>query len=442
MKKFAIVAGFVVMLVALVYALAGTLAANSSREVAESWRMLESDDAFAAKFPPVREKNAVAAALERAAIPLGIGLMPKPEMDSLEEGELDAARWARFKQAADPWITSTVEAPDDTIGAPPEEVAAYLEQHRAGLDALLDVLESGMSPLWPLTVEGDPMQRPLPNLLGQMNLSRLLSAASLEAKRAGDGARAWRCQRAAWTVAKGTLSRPEVISQLIGVAIVRGVAGVSRKLDGPAPAWFGELVRYDLHRSMLDSCRAEWSASSEAIHGTHVVEELRVAASAENASLGGILRDAAMRPFVEWGLAEMEQVTVEELLKLEKADPCEIDSLAIAASIDSRVPRLARFLGGDFLPSTHSAFSRVAGARIAVEGTAKIVELKARRGASPDTAWPLAADDLSGSSCRDARWRYERAADGSIRFAFDGRVDVAPGFRGYAIPTEYRAAAR
>jgi hypothetical protein len=52
----------------------------------------------------------------------------------------------------------------------------------------------------------------------------------------------------------------------------------------------------------------------------------------------------------------------------------------------------------------------------------------------------MSADDLATSCCSGARWRYERHDDGSIRLVFDGRVDVPPGYKGYSIPTEYRAA--
>lgn len=439
MKKVALALAFAIALVALTYGVAGLLASNGRGAIAESWRTLESDEAFAAKFPAVAAKNDVAARLEAAAVPLGIGMMPRQEMDQLEEGTIDFARFAAFKQGVDAWITATVESPDDTIAAPPEEVSRYLAEHRAAIDAVLEILDHGEPPLWPVSRDGQPALRPIPNLMGQMQLSRILGAASLEATRTGDDARAWRCQQAAWTVAKGTLSRPEMISQLIGVAIARGVAGVSRKLDGPAPAWFHELGNFDFHRSMLDSCRSESNASSEAASADVFIEEMRAAARSENAHVGEILREAAMRPFVRWGITEMERVTVEELLRIEKADPCDIDSRAISAAIESRVPRLARALGGDFLPSTHAAFARVASVKIAIEGTTKVVELKARRAASPDGAWPVSADDLATSSCSRARWRYERHDDGSVRLVFDGKVDVPAGAKGYRIPLEYRA---
>ncbi|MBI2214865.1 MAG: hypothetical protein HYU52_14555 [Acidobacteria bacterium] len=439
MKKVATVVGFVVVLVALVYGIVGMLASNASSAIAKKWRTIESDEAFAAKFPPVKAKNDVATALEGAAMTLGIGMMPKPELDALAEGSIDKAQFVRFKQAADGWIQASVEAPDDSITAPPEEVSRYLEENRAPIDMLLATLERGDAPRWPVSFEGNSQSRPLPNLLGQMQLSRLLSAVSLSAKRAGDDARAWRAQGAAWTLAKGMLSRPEMISQLIGVALVRGIAGVSRKLEGPTPAWFGEVERFDFHRSMLDSCRAEWNASSEAVFGAGFVEQMRDAARAESPHVGRIVREVATRPFVQWGLTEMENVTVDELLKLQRAEPCDIDSRAIAASIESRVPRIARVIAGDFLPSTHLAFSRVAMAKIAIEGTSKIVELKARRTATADRAWPDQADDLATSSCSRTRWRYERNGDGSIRLVFEGKVDVPRGTQGYSIPTEYLA---
>jgi len=51
----------------------------------------------------------------------------------------------------------------------------------------------------------------------------------------------------------------------------------------------------------------------------------------------------------------------------------------------------------------------------------------------------MSADDLTASRCSDARWRYERTEDGSIRFAFDGKVDRPAAYQGHWVPLEYRA---
>lgn len=437
MKKAAIAVGLFVVLVVLTYCGVIAIAERGRETIAARWRTLEPDETFAAKFPPVAEKNDVAERLEAAAIPLGIGLMPKLEMDRLGQDAIDAKPFVEVRTAANSWVKKEVESIGDSIGAPPDKVTRYLSERRKGIDDVLAILDEGKAPLWPVVKEGPPALRPIPNYSAQMHLSRILSAAALDAQRNGDGARAWRCERALWTLAKGALSRPELISQLIGVAIVRGVAGVSRKLDGPLPSWFDELQEFDFHRSMLDSCRAEWNASEETIFDDEFIEQLRTDAKSEHADLGHIVRDLAMRPLIRWGTMEMERATVDELLKIAKAEPCDIDSRAISTAIESNASSIARGIAGGYLPSTHTVFSRVANAQIAIEGTAKIVALKERRSSSRDHSWPVGAADLTSSQCSGARWRYTRSEDGSIRFAFDGRVDVPPGFRGYAIPTEY-----
>jgi hypothetical protein len=130
---------------------------------------------------------------------------------------------------------------------------------------------------------------------------------------------------------------------------------------------------------------------------------------------------------------------VDEIVQLADADPCSIDSSAIGARLEARIPPLSRKLAGDFLPSTHNAFSRAASTEVAIEGTAKVATLKARREASASGSWPAGADDLRGSRCRNSQWSYERAADGSVRLSFDGKVDRPAGFHGLWVPLEYRA---
>lgn len=435
MRKVLLGLAMIVALVVLVYGVVIALAGKGREEIAGRWRTLGSDEEHAAKFPEVRERNEAAKQLEVAALPLGIGMMPRSELD---ESSLDQRRITDFKRASDDWVKAAIETGDDAIPPPPAAVASYLAENRVAIDGVVDLLSNGEPPLWTMRTDGPPMTRPIPNLLAQMQLAAVLGAASFEAELAGDHFRAWRSQLALWTLAKGTLTRPEMISQLIGVALTRRVAGVARKLEGPAPAWFGELESFDFHRAMIDSSRSEWTASSESMNDDQFLEELRATAQSENAHLLGVMRDLAIRPFIRWGITEMERATVEELVRLEKAEPCAIDSAAISASIGERLPTLARKFGGDFLPSTHTALSRAASLEVAIEGSSKIVALKARRDASPDGAWPESADDLAVSRCSDARWNYARAADGSMSLTFDGKVDRPAAYQGHWIPLEYR----
>ncbi|MGK2858421.1 MAG: hypothetical protein ACSLFQ_14570 [Thermoanaerobaculia bacterium] len=438
MKKVLFVVALIVAVVILTYTIVIVLADSGREEIAERWRTLESDEAHAVKYPAVPEKNEAAAKLEAAAIPLGISMTPRVESERLGEVTVNSKEFDEFKRAVTDWTTEVIESVDDGIAPLPPGVGEYLRAHRAEIDAIAELIATEGTPLWPMHVEGYAQLRPLPNLLGQMNLGRVLAAASLEAQLAGEPARAWRYQQAQWSVAKGSLSRPEVISQLIGIALARRVAGLGRKLDGPAPEWFAEMERFDFHRAMLDACRGEWTGTSEATFDDSFLEELRASAQSEHANLFRIVGSLAARPFVAWGITAMERVTVEELLRLEKADPCSIDSQAISAAMDARIQPLAKKLGGDFLPSTHAALSRAASVEIAIEGTSKIVALKSRRDAA-SRVWPAAADDLAASRCSDARWNYARTADGSVHFAFDGKVDRPSGYQGYWVPLEYRA---
>ncbi|MCM2317525.1 MAG: hypothetical protein NDJ92_20435, partial [Thermoanaerobaculia bacterium] len=285
MRKVLLGMAMVVALVVLVYGVVIALAGKGREEIADRWRTLGSDEEHAAKFPEVRERNEAAQQLEAAALPLGIGMMPRSELD---ESSLDQRRIADFKKASDDWVKAAIETGDDTIPPPPTVVASYLAENRVAIDRVVDLLANGEPPLWTMRTKGPPMTRPIPNLLGQMQLAAVLGAAGFEAELAGDHVNAWRSQQALWTLAKGTLSRPEMISQLIGVALTRRVAGVARKLEGPAPAWFEELESFDFHRAMLDSSRSEWTASSEALNAESSLEEFRASARSENAHLLGL----------------------------------------------------------------------------------------------------------------------------------------------------------
>ena len=300
MKKVMLAVVLVVAVVVLLYGVVLVLTESKRETIAERWRTLESDEALAAKFPEIREANDVATKLETAAIPLGIVLTPMTGVEQPGEVIINTKAFEAFKKASGDWEAAIIESVDDGIAPIPPEVAGYLGDHRAEIDAISSVLTADGPPRWPMLVDGPAALRPIPNLLGQMNLGRALAAASFEAQLAGDRDRAWRYEQAQWTVAKGLLARPEMISQLIGIALSRRVAGVARKLDGPAPPWFEEMERFDFHRAMLDACRGESSAFSEALSGDAFLEGLRASAQSGNAEQLGVIRDLATRSFIAW----------------------------------------------------------------------------------------------------------------------------------------------
>ncbi|MHB9001712.1 MAG: hypothetical protein ACYC9N_19605, partial [Thermoanaerobaculia bacterium] len=105
------------------------------------------------------------------------------------------------------------------------------------------------------------------------------------------------------------------------------------------------------------------------------------------------------------------------------------------ASLPSFPPRFQ----ADLLPRLANALSRAASADVAVEGTSRILALKAARNADPLRAWP-ASFASDSSICTDAQWAYQRGPDGTALLQFTGRVDMPPGFIGPKIPLEYRGA--
>jgi hypothetical protein len=125
-----------------------------------------------------------------------------------------------------------------TIGAPPAEVLAYLAAHEKEIDAVRDHLLRADAIQWDFEPT-EWIEAPVPNFVGHMHLTRLLTARALEYGRANDP-RAWDDLHAAWRLASSLEPRPEMITQMIFLATARSVNATAWKLPQPVPAWFAE----------------------------------------------------------------------------------------------------------------------------------------------------------------------------------------------------------
>src|SRR4029077_11210370 len=132
------------------------------------------------------------------------------------------------------YIAAQMARPDDVIDAPPADVRQFLDEHVAALDELRTLLAGGAVPHWAVNVD-DLVRSSIPDLVGHMQLFRILAADALDRDRRGDHVTAWQDAEAGWRLAQGLWSQPDLISTMIALAGTRMMNDVAAKLAAPAP---------------------------------------------------------------------------------------------------------------------------------------------------------------------------------------------------------------
>ena len=160
-----------------------------------------------------------------------------------------------IKEPLGDYYRAELERTGDQVQPPPANVAAFLAQHDVQMNAVRDHVLTAGPIRWVQHFELGH-DAPIPNLLGIMSASKLFTGRAL-AKAASHDATSWDDLHAVWLLDRELLERPELISQLIGLAGVRMANAAAAKMPLPVPAWFGELQSFDYRHRFAGSYQAE-----------------------------------------------------------------------------------------------------------------------------------------------------------------------------------------
>jgi hypothetical protein len=264
--------------------------------------------------------------------------------------------------------------PEATIGEPPAEVATYLDSHATEIDALRDhLLRESIQ--WDL----DPSKGndgSIPSLRDHMQVARLLSARALVRGRAHDG-QSWNDLHAVWRLTQSLETRPELISQLIVLAMARSVNAVAWKLPAPAAPWFEEVQQVDHRRLLIGAHQYEmwamWRHGDRALHGAAAV---------------------FAKPIFRWEVADTVRFQRENTRELAAMTACSMDGPAF---VERRLKTIPRW----------NAVSRMATPNL------EAIWLRAFRSVPEREATMNAMRIAEGqpivatSACSDGAWRFE-----------------------------------
>ena len=343
------------------------LAAAMERSVASRpWPGgLEGLDKVAARYPERNAETSAALALTRLTVPLGVDIAPRVERQSKAtpptRKEYDA-----IKTPLHDYIDAQLGRPSNAIDEAPPALAAYLADRRAQLDGVRAHLLSGAPIAWK-TQLSKGFDAPIPNLLGHMELARLFVADALVKARGGDAA-AWDDLHAIWLLDGGLRGRPDLISQIISLAMGRMTNAAAAKMPLPEPAWLGELRAADYRHSFMASMQSEaWGWMHLPRYGGHLAS-----------------------PYIRLCGADVADHVRVAFVKLAKSNACDVGD-TLSQDVNDALPRW-NVLGRIAVPNIAATWQRAARTTPELELTEKVLQLRRRETPSPF------------SRCSDGRW--------------------------------------
>src|SRR5437764_5753069 len=311
------------------------VATSMERSVASrAWPTgLEGLDSVPSRYPERDAETSAALALTRLTVPRGVDIAARVERQSRvappTRKEYDA-----IKTPLHDYIDAQLGRPSNAIDDAPSALVAYLADHRAQLDAVRAHLLSGAPIAWKMQL-AKGFEAPIPNLLGHMEIARLFVADALVKARGGDAA-AWDDLHAVWLLDGGLRPRPDLISQLISLAMARMTNAAAAKMPLPEPAWLGEVRAVDYRRSFMAAMQSEaWS-------WTHVIHA------------GGHLAS----PYIRLCGADVAEHVRVALLNMAKSSACDVGD-TLSQDVNSMLPRW-NVLGRIAVPNIAATWQRAA----------------------------------------------------------------------------------
>jgi hypothetical protein len=366
-------------------------AAKREREAA---RMLEKTfgtrAALEGKYAST-ETNAEARRAEELAKGIGCELGPRPKGSPAANagGGLSESERA----AVGDYVAAQLVRPDDSVSAPPPDVAAILSRHRAALTAFEEFLVAASPLRWSCDPATSGRGDRVPSLAGHMRTQRLLAADALAAASRGDSAAAARTLEASWKLNDALLARPEFVSHLIGMASARLEAGVLRKVSASSEVWVPRLDAMGRRGPLVDALVLE--------HGDPRAFAGRIRSTlAREADGGGNRLVSWLRePSERLWSAEFSESWAVEIAKLRDAPTFEAGKPA-----GERPGGVTGFVVGLAMPNVRNTFERADRLALDAELTAKILTLQELRRARG--TWPEASAEIADSRFPGLSWSY------------------------------------
>jgi hypothetical protein len=283
---------------------------------------------------------------------------------------------------------------DDIIQPAPQNIVDFYTAHAETLAALKAVSRGGA--IWPMDLDWH-FAAPGPNFGGIRRLVAVLLGDALEHARSGNSTAALDSLEAAWQISESLPARPELLLQVLGIAMEREMLGALRKIPAVTPEWRTRIRDHDYRKSLLRSFQAEAWIVSDFARRTNVSMFSVTGTAAERR-----LRMPLDRPYLRLSASNSSDMARRAVADLSGQDPCTLDIAAFDATAKTHVPRWNR-LGRNALPRFSRIWKTAARLALETELTGKVLDARlqgAGAGSSPSVV------------CSELTWTWQSTADG------------------------------
>ncbi len=394
---------FILASVAMAETVGYFLAARRVARANEGWaRETEPMETFAARFPPAPDSPA-ANGLDEMTRPLGIRMIFRrgDRAGEGENGEVLKALGAAIGKIERPKL--------GTSPGIPAEAEAFLSRERGRLDAIIvQILEGG-----PLVWEQDVSKgtgAPTPGLLGHRQLSNMLLGRAWLSARDGHVADAERTLEASWRLNASYLERPDILSQLIAVAVAQMQHGVLRAAPKIAAAWQERMRERPFTGRFPVALQIEawnWARYTRGFWGLFDVSYMEDGTTPP-AGWGSIPR-FLMTPYMRLSVAGISEALLRATHELAPQRRCDLDMKLYSRELEESFPRW-NTIGRRATPSVVKIWTSLRETDLDRELTERVLLARAEHAASGN--WPAAGG--ASSVCEGVSWEYRPSIGGAL----------------------------
>ncbi len=378
------------------------------------------------RFPP-REANRSALEIEKLLDSMGIQIVPRARPGHKPPLGERYVEYKNIKKDLHGYLKRELERSERVLDPPPASVRAYLERHRATLEAVRRVLLEDESPRW----ESDVSRvwgGPTPNLHGHTHAQRLLITVALIRSRKGNDAEALRTLEASWNLNRSLREEPIPAGQDTGVSIARMQLGALRHLAGVPVEWRDRLFEHDYRDSFLTALRRHgWS-------WVRIDEQSSPWQEGSDRDPGFLVRavELTMTPYARYCMADASDEFMDHLMNIAALKTlCDTDLSSHNADLQISLPRW-NLVGGLILPDMTREIHSLARFELDRELTARVIEL---RGGVRRTV----SESRDSEVCPKDRWVQDAGADGAVELRLSREV-TWPNQTGLVLPNHYSIA--
>jgi len=413
------------------FLIAAAIASYKTSGVRRKWeRTLGTREEILARYPAT-EADSRALELERLVAELGIDLATRHYEERAHPTNARTAEFGSVKADLGYYYKNVIERAHRGAVAPPANVAGFLRNHAEDLEAVRHHLIERGVPVWEMDLRRAHAV-PIPNLIGHIDLQKLLVTDALAALANGDREIALADLEAGWVLMQALSDSPFLISQLISMSDARLIVGTLRQIEGAPLPWHDRLTGHDFRRGMIEALKFEgWHWTQ--VGGPWEVDGVEW--------WGGKLLGSVAEPYVRFCLAHTSDDYRERVTNLEAVGAiCDHDLSARRADLNLSIPDW-NLIAGLVVPSFGGIHRRIAQLELDLELTVKLIELEEDRRANGG-AWPDAPQGVADSrACPGDRWIYEVSPEGEMTLTFSREISW-PDLRGPRLPTRFEEGVR